>query len=282
MKPEDRKLVRALIPWAGAAAVWLLVAPSASEDAERLARQSHLRRDRATADRASGQVEALKSRAVSALSSACRASSDAAALRQRAVAAAAGLDLRSFSLAVSGGAGGGATVDTVGSRAAIDTLVARLGDPARGGFLRSASVRTRESSFAATVTTGVINDFKVSGGVVRPCAERDDSPKAGPSPSPAPTQPPRPRPVRATPTIDPTPSVNATVEPVAPEPATPFTLVGFVGTARSARVSVKLGDEIRIVGLGDSVAGWRCVAIVPPEGATFERDGRQASVQFTR
>ena len=74
-----------------------------------------------------------------------------------------------------------------------------------------------------------------------------------------------------------------TPEPSTPSaPVAPFTLVGFVGSGSRLRVSIKLSDEIRIVGPGDVVEGWRCVSIDPSEGAVFESASERVVLRASR
>ena len=52
-------------------------------------------------------------------------------------------------------------------------------------------------------------------------------------------------------------------------PAPPFTLVAFLISNGKSRVSIRVRDEIRVISVGDSVEGWKCVSIDRDEGAVF-------------
>jgi hypothetical protein len=54
-----------------------------------------------------------------------------------------------------------------------------------------------------------------------------------------------------------------------PEPPSPFTLVGFLRSEGKSRVSVRVGGEVRVISVGESVLGWTCVSIDRDEGAVF-------------
>ena len=270
MAPE----IQALLPWVASGFLWLFVLPPLrSDEASRLSEQSALRRERAKADRAAHDVQNLKARLSAALSRACRASSEPAALRQRTVAATAGLALSPLSLSVTGGSGGGATVEATATRGALLVLVQRLGDPARGGFLRSVSIREKGVMASVSLVTGVL-DFAPQGLPTQPgfslCGE-DQEP-----PGPAPAQP------GSTPRLG--PRANRTPDPPSvttprgqPTPATspegssapPFTVLAFVSSESKTRVSIRSGGEIRIVMVGDQVDGWRCLSIDPDAGVGF-------------
>ena len=273
MKARLSREVAAILPWLGALILWFgVVSPLREEPGARLAEQSSVRRDRLRAERVLRDNEALRARVATALAPACRASGEAALLRQRAVAAASGLGLSPFSLSVTGGPGGGASVDATGSRQAVLEMAARLGDPALGGFLRTVSVRHVASGFVVSLTTGVLDAFPPGVLPVRPpCAIA-----VGPSPEPESFKPPDISPSRApraaTPRIVPRESGMAAIELAptpTPAPTLPFTLVGFLVSDGRSRLSVRLGGEIRVVGVGDSVAGWRCTSIDRDERAVF-------------
>ena len=128
----------AALPWLAAGVLWFgLIVPMRAEQETLLGEQSRIRRDRVETDRSARETRVLGARAAAALGSACRASTDPAMLRQRAVAATAGLDLSPFTLSVTGGPAGGTLIETTGPRSDVQELLRRLGDPARGGFLRS-------------------------------------------------------------------------------------------------------------------------------------------------
>ena len=52
-------------------------------------------------------------------------------------------------------------------------------------------------------------------------------------------------------------------------PVPPFTLVAFLISNGKNRVSIRVGDEVRVISVGDSVEGWKCVSIDRDEGAVF-------------
>ena len=54
-----------------------------------------------------------------------------------------------------------------------------------------------------------------------------------------------------------------------PQEQPPFFLVGFLTSGGKVRVSVRLGDEVRVISEGDQIAGWRCLSIDRDEGAVF-------------
>ena len=266
--------IQALLPWVASGFLWVLVLPPLrSDEAARLGEQSTLRRERVKADRAARDAQSLKARLSAALSHACRASSEPAALRQRTVAATAGLALSPLSLSVTGGSGGGATVEATATREAALALVQRLGDPARGGFLRSFSLREKGAVASVSVATGVL-DFVPQGLPPEqgfPSCGEDKEPL-----NPTPAQPEnalRPR-SRANRTADP-PSV--TPPRIQPTPATspegssapPFTVLAFVSSENKTRVSIRSGGEIRIVSVGDQVDAWRCLSIDRDAGVAF-------------
>jgi len=261
--------ILAVVPWLAAAAVWFgLVSPMRADQEKRLSEQSTIRRERVKAERGLRETQALHARIGSALATVCRDSSDPAALRQRAIAATAGLPLSPFGLAVTGGPGGGAVVDASGTPASALELLRRLGDPGRGGFLRGVSIRSKGGIWSISATTGVFESFP-QGPPPRPCPGVSDSPPAEPGPEPqASKPPPGPRPVRpvkdAAPPAEPGPATPS----AEPAPA-PFTLVAFLISEGKSRVSIRVGAEVRVVSVGDSVDGWKCVAIDRDEGAVF-------------
>ncbi|MBX7186545.1 MAG: hypothetical protein K1Y01_15500 [Vicinamibacteria bacterium] len=270
MKRRLGREVRALLPWLGAALVWFgLVAPMRADQENRLSQQSRIRRERLKAERGLHESQALRERIADALAKVCRASPDPAALRQRTVAAAAGLPLAPFALTVTGGPDGGATVEATGVRSAVRELLRRLGDPARGGFLRSVTLREKGGSSSLSATTGLFASFPAGilpaprpcSGAAEPAAVADpEGPRAAPrSVVPAP---------RARPTLPPVPvpTIPAAVEPA---PAPPFALVAFLSAEGKSRVSIRVGDEIRVLSVGESVDGWKCVSIDRDEGAVF-------------
>ena len=263
---------RAILPWAMALLVWIVVAPSGSGFEDKLALQSRARRERRGADRATAQIAALSARIDRALASACRPVAEAAALRQRAIAATRGLSLSAFSLSVQGGGapGGGAAVEASGPRVSILRLVERLGDPSSGSFLRTVTLRDTDSGVSASIGTGMFEPISSRSAWRRdlpPCSNEPEAASDEPTPSPAPTSSPIPRRPRSEPPVI-VPTPEASMPPAAPE--APFTLVGFVGSGARLRVSVKLADEVRIVSPGEVIEGWRCVSIDPTEGAVFE------------
>jgi len=161
-------------------------------------------------------------------------------------------------------------VEAEGSRSSTLELVRRLGDPARGGFLRSVSIRDLRSMWAVSVTTGVIHAANVGpAGPIPPCpAETESARVEVPSPPPAQSRPSRPAPAVVaprSPEVEPTPTADR--PPVEAPP--PFSLVAFVMTQGTTRVSVRNGAEVRVLSVGDEVAGWRCLSIDRDEGAIF-------------
>ncbi len=273
MRRRPSREVLALLPWLAAAVVWLgVVSPMRADQENRLSQQSRIRRERVKADRELRETETLRARIGGALATACRASSDPAALRQRTVAAAAGLALSPFALTVTGGPDGGATVDASGPRATVMELLRRLGDPARGGFLRGATVRDKGGNWGISAATGVFESFP--GGMVpapRACTGiPDPSPSAeAPSGARTPGPAPRPGPVRkAMPSVTPS-EPSSPVAPAELAPAPSFTLVAFLISNGKSRVSIRVRDEVRVISVGDSVEGWKCVSIDRDEGAVF-------------
>ncbi len=273
MKRRIGREVRALLPWLAAALVWFgLVAPMRADQENRLNQQSRVRRERLKAERGLRESQALRERIAEALAKVCRASPDPAALRQRTVAAATGLPLAPFALTVTGGPEGGATVEATASRNAARELLRRLGDPARGGFLRSVTIREKGGSSSVSATTGLFASFPAGilpapapcSGVADPAAAsaEPEAPRAAPRPvSPAPR-------ARPTPSPAPAPSIPA-AGAAEPAPAPPFTLVAFLSAEGKARVSIRVRDEIRVVSVGEWVDGWKCASIDRDEGAVF-------------
>lgn len=270
MKGRMGREVLALLPWIAAAFLWFgLVVPMRAEQETRLNQQSRVRRERVKAERDARETQALRARVGSALGTACRASSDPATLRQRVVAASFGLPLSPFALTVTGGPEGGATVDASGARGAALELLRRLGDPARGGYLRVASIREKGGAWVISATTGVLESFP--GGIMpeRPvCSGIPDPP---PAEAVAGSQ--GSKPIRSGPPRPPTPALNPpealpapTLEPT---PGPPFTLVAFLVSVGKSRVSIRVRDEVRVIAPGDEVEGWKCVSIDRDEGVVF-------------
>lgn len=259
----------AVLPWIAAGVLWFgLIAPMRADQENLLAEQSRIRRDRVKNDRLTRETRALGARAATALASACRASTDPAMLRQRVVAATAGLDLSPFALSVTGGAAGGALIEAEGPRSDVQELLRRLGDPARGGFLRTVAVRQAGSRWSASASTGFVGPAP-SGllAPIRACGVTPTAPAETPPPAPA-TPTPRRAGVRPS-----RPSLTAEIPPPisvpAPEPSAPFTLVAFLRTDGQSRVSIRAGSQVQIVSVGDRVLGWTCVSIDRDEGAVF-------------
>ncbi len=270
MKRGLNREVAAVLPWLGAAFLWFgVIAPLRADQENRLLEQGRVRRDRVKADRSAREVLSLLTRVGRALGAACRASADPAALRQRTVAATSGLSLSPFTLSVTGGPDAGAVIEAEGSRDAVEELLRRLGDPARGGFLRSTTIREKGARWSVSSTTGVLESFP--GGIVPPrpsCSDLSD-----PGPTEAAPEPTRVRPRHGptqllAPSGQPPDPVSVAPSPE-PTPAPPFTLVAFLMSERRSRVSVRVGDQVRIVAVGDQVDGWRCVSIDRDEGAVF-------------
>ncbi len=275
MRGRPSREVLALLPWLAAAVVWFgVVSPMRADQENRLNQQSRIRRERVKAERELRAAETLRARIARALATACRASSDPAALRQRTVAAGAGLPLSPFSLTVTGGPDGGATVDASGPRALALELLRRLGDPARGGFLRGASVRDRGGNWGVSAATGVFESFP--GGILPApsvCAGASEPPPAEASPEiRAPRPAPGPGPLRKAPPSA-TPETAAPMPVIERAPDPPFTLVAFLISKGKSRVSIRVRDEVRVISVGDSVEDWKCVSIDSDEGAVFTTPG---------
>ena len=258
----------AALPWLAAGVLWFgLIVPMRADQETRLGEQSRIRRDRVKNDRSAREVKTLGARAAAALGSACRASTDPAMLRQRVVAATVGLDLSPFTLSVTGGASGGALIETAGPRQDVQELLRRLGDPARGGFLRTVTVRQTGSRWNASVTTGAVGPSP-SGLLpqIRACGATTDAPPAEiPLESRVVPQP-TPEAIRAARSSTPLPIPPPVF---VPPPAPPFTLVAFLRADGKSRVSLRAGSQVRIVSVGDRILGWTCVSIDRDEGAVF-------------
>lgn len=264
----------ALLPWLAAALLWFgVIAPMRADEGNRLSQQSRTRREKLKAERALRETTALRERLGRALSSACRASSDPAALRQRAVLATAGLSLSPFTLSVTGGTDGGALVEASGTRQAALELTRRLGDPARGGFLRSATLRDKGERWSVAAATGVLESFPA--GVLQApplCVPPGPAPHPSPAPeSRARTAPPRPGGPRASPSR---PSETPSLTPVPDARPLPFTLVAFLISEGRSRVSLRVGDEVRVIAVGESVGEWTCVSIDRDDGVVFQSPSR--------
>jgi len=270
MAPRLSREAAALLPWVGAAFLWFgIVAPMRADGENRLAQQSRIRRDRLKAERSVRDAAVLRERLARALAAACRASSDPAALRQRTVAATSGLSLSPFALSVTGGSEGGAVVEASGPRESALELLKRLGDPARGGFLRSAVLRDKGARWNLSATTGVLESFP-EGLIPAPalCSFLSDPASSEPSAPKGPAHPVRMRPTP--PSASAGPSPQATLMPSAGAAAEPpFALVAFLSSMGRSRVSIRIGDEVRVVSVGESAFGWTCLAIDRDEGAVF-------------
>lgn len=260
----------ALVPWVGAALLWFVVIePLRAEQATRLLEQTQVRRGRLKAERTARDAQALAARIDAAMAGACQASAEPAELRQRVVRATAALNLAPVSLSVTGGPEGGAAIDAAGSRRAVRELLRRLGDPASGGFLRSATIREKGETWSVSVTTGLIGPFPQGmGPAPSACAAASPPQEPPPTETPAPSLS-RPRPPTvATPRLS--PRDEPVFAPVVPEPTPPpFTLVAFLEAEGKRRVSVRVGAEIRVISVGDRIDAWTCVAIDRDEGAVF-------------
>jgi hypothetical protein len=258
----------ALLPWFAAALVWFgVVAPMRADEETRLASQSRIRRDRLKAERGLRETQAAKARVGSALAKACAASPDPAALRQRTVGATAGLPLSPFSLTVTGAPEAGASVDASGPSPAAMELLRRLGDPHRGGFLRTVSIRDKGSIWTVSATTGVF--ASLHGGLIETAASCP--PVADPTPADPTSTPPAPRAIPsrrpAIPLVQPAPATSTPL--IETPPAPPITLVAFLLSNGKNRVSVHVGDEIRVFAAGQTLDGWTCVSIDRDEGVVF-------------
>lgn len=261
----------ALLPWVGAFFIWfVLIQPMRVDEAARLSEQSRIRRERLKVTRAEREADALRARIRAALGEACRASADPAVLRQRMVAATKGLPIAPFSLSVTGGPAGGASIEAEGTRTAVLSLTSRLGDPSRGGFLRTAFVRDLGSRFAVGLTTGVFDSFPPGlWAEARECALEAITPAEAPMPDPSPS----PRPISSLSSGRSTPAPGALSSPpdaaLEQAPSPPFTLVGFLTSNGRPRVALRVGDEVRVVSVGERVAGWSCASIDQDDGAVF-------------
>ena len=257
----SRELTAAL-PWFAAGFMWFaVVVPFRASQETGLADQAQVRRERARADRALRASEAQKGRIATNLASACRASAAPADFRQRVVAATSQLELSPFSLSVTSD---GAAIETSGSRSTLFTLLARLGDPARGTYLRTISIRDRGGDTALSVSVAL---FAAAPGTILGSVPDCGAPVEPPPQAPdrAPEGPVKIRPPaagRPTPMPPPQPSTSL-------PPPPPFSLVGLLVADGKPRVSVRVGDQIKVLSVGDDVLGWRCVSIDPHEGATF-------------
>jgi hypothetical protein len=259
---------KAVLPWVFALLVWfLIVQPLREAEGTRLSEQSAVRRERLQADRATREADTLRRRITNALGASCRASDDPAVVRQRVVSSIAGLGVSRFTLSVNGGSDAGASVEAEGARGAIMELTARLGDPARGSFLKSFFGRESGARFAASVTTGVLSSAPAGLLSTPECGTLHD-PVPVPSKTPPPTPPSSgtPRTTVRAPSFTPTPAVPVEA-PAAPAP--PFTVVGFLVSEGKARVSVRVLDEVRVLSVGEEFSGWRCLSIDQDEGAVF-------------
>jgi hypothetical protein len=266
LRPE----ATAALPWLAAGVLWFgLITPMRADQETLLGEQSRIRRDRVKNDRSARETKTLSTRAAAALGSACRASTDPAMLRQRVVAATAGLELSPFALSVTGGPAGGAQIETEGPRAHVLELLRRLGDPARGGFLRTVTVRQAGSRWNASVATGLVG--------TAPAALLRSIPACGASPDLAPAE----TPLGSPDTPTPTPEASRAARPSPPmaipppvfvpaaEPAAPLTLIAFLRTDGKSRVSIRAGADVHIISVGDRILGWTCASIDRDEGAVF-------------
>lgn len=270
------KEMAAVLPWVGVALIWFgWIAPLRASEAFKLAEQSQIRRDRLKASGQIREAQLMLARVKMALAASCRPSTEPAALRQRTIAATSGLRLSLFSLSVTGPPTPEASVEAEGNRAVILELARRLGDPGDGGFLRSVSIRDLGGRFGASAIRAPFET--PSGGWIEPIPQcglpsQSDHRAADPEPQRSPMQE-RPGTVRPA-TVRP-----ATAEPMAAptlaldpprEPPPPFALVGFLTTEGQPRVSVRSGNQVLVVSVGEQVLGWRCLSIDRDEGAVFE------------
>lgn len=262
----------ALLPWVGAGLLWFgLIEPLRAEQGVRLSEQSQVRRSRVKAERTARDAQDLASRIDAAMAEACQASTEPADLRQRTVLATASLNLAPVTLAVTGGADGGATIDAAGSREASRELLRRLGDPASGGFLRSVTIRQRGEGWVVSAVSGLLRPFPAGigpkasacGGAPYLKSPRVEKPESSSTPDPKPRLP-KEAPAPVFRPVEPAPL------PAVPEPTPPpFTLVAFIESEGTRRVSVRVGGEIRVVSVGDRIDGWSCISIDRDEGAVF-------------
>jgi len=237
----------------------------------RFTQQRQVRRDRLKAETRLRDLGALRDRMARTLAAACPASADPAPLRQRTVAASAGLALSSFGLSV-GVSGAGAAVDAEGSARDVAELLRRLGDPSRGGFLRSVTGRLSRDRWSVSASTGTLNVFpKGLISTSNDCSfvreQASEEVALAPPPPPRPSRPSLPRPA-----VQPSPSPEGSTAAeggVVEAPPPPFTLVGFVIAEGEVSVSIAVHGEVRVVAEGDQLEGWTCVSIDRDLGATF-------------
>jgi|CXWL01.1.fsa_nt_gi hypothetical protein len=260
----------ALLPWFGAALMWFaVIGPLRAEKATRLSEQSQVRRAKVKAERTAREAQSLTTRINTAMPGACQASTEPASLRERTIAATTSLNLAPVSLTVTGGADGGASIDAAGSRRASRELLRRLGDPAFGGFLRSVTIRERGDQWSLSAATGLLGRFPA--GIGPASAACGEVPFSEPPPLETLTPPSQERwsPEVATPAAISLPSETEPLLAAAEAPPPPFILVAFIESEGKRRVSVRVGGEIRVVSVGDTIDGWSCVSIDRDEGAAF-------------
>lgn len=263
----------ALLPWGAAALVWFfLVIPMRAEDEGRLGQQSRFRRERLKSEQTLRETQSKQARVAAALSTACRVSADPSALRQRAVFASVGLGLSPFSLSVTGGPEAGAIIEAAGSRGTILQLLRRLGDPARGGFLRSLTLRDKGTRFGLSAASGVFGPFP-PGVAAAPssCPSLADPPPAETESTALQAQRPKPTP-RLRASMPPSDDGAASLPPasIAPSPEPPFALIAFLRTDGKDQASIRVGGQVRMVSVGDQIEGWKCLSIDRDEGVVFD------------
>ena len=271
-RPLGREAM-AILPWLGAVILWLgAIAPMRADQATRLTEQSRLRRERLKVERIEREVRSLQVRVDAALGAACQASSDPTLIRERAVASAVGLSLSPLALSVTGSPTAGAVVEAEGSRSAVMQVLARLGDPVRGGFLRAASMRDKGSRWAVTAMTGVIEALPAGLETASSrCAPGMQAVELTTPTGPAVTSKPLSRPRTQTRPLvaPPEASIAPPLKEPEPAPAPPFSFVAFLTAEGKSRVSLRVDGQIRVVSVGDTVGGWRCVSVDRDEGAVF-------------
>jgi hypothetical protein len=268
MTRREATLIRtALLPWLGAGLLWFgFVAPLRGDQESRLSRQARVRRERLSAEQNLRESQSLRDRITRALGSACRTTSDPASLRQRAVAATAGLALSPFSLSVTGGPGGGASVEAAGTLGAVGQLLGRLGDPARGGFLRSVTLRRRGGSWTMSASTGALTDFPSALLAVPALCANAPDPVPAETGSTATRKAARPRVAAPAGPAPPPPPPPSEISPALPPP---ITLVAFVAAGGKTRASISVRGEVRVVAPGDQVDEWTCLSIDRDQGVVF-------------
>lgn len=258
--------LKALAPWMAAALISLGPLTSAREEASALAgEQTAERARRLRTEKSLRNLEALAAR-VEKFTGAPTAAGEplsAAALRRRGVDALRGLSLAPATLSTGASLGGGISIAGEGSLGTALELLARLGDPGRGSFLRSFVLRGEGRDLSVTAEAGVL---PLAQGLTPPRlalprdpfafgSARPSAPRAATSREPS-----RPAP---TPEIV-TPAVATPTGPVVP-----FTLQGIVRRGATVEAAILLGGVVRLIKPGDRISGWTCESIDADLGVVF-------------